>query len=294
VRYSLGEQLVHRYLEFVAGRCRPNTLRAVAFDLKAFFTVIGKDPVEVTPADVFDFLARQRGDRTVVRLADRESGLSARTIARRLSSVSGLYAYLVARGDTPVRVNPVPCGLSTRRQGGPDRSRTVPLVRVPRTLPTILSADGVGAALASRWPLGEVAEADLHVTDRTRDFPWADAVVAQVLAPEPFLFVHRKPSWPIPYAYEREQQAARCARFVEERLDGREMHVVLAGDFDAAPDSGNVPGAGTQDRLHHGAVRGPRRRSPARNWPAPGHAREAPRRSPSGSPRTAWPGPRTR
>ena len=72
--------------------------------------MIGKDPVEVTAADVFEFLADQRGDRTVVRLADRESGLSARTIARRLSSVSGLYAYLVARGDTPVQVNPVPRG----------------------------------------------------------------------------------------------------------------------------------------------------------------------------------------
>jgi integrase/recombinase XerD len=87
---------------------------------------------------VFEFLADQRGDRTVVRLADRESGLSARTIARRLSSVSGLYAYLVARGETPVQVNPVPRGLSTRRQGGSKRSRTVPLVRVPRTLPKIL------------------------------------------------------------------------------------------------------------------------------------------------------------
>jgi integrase/recombinase XerD len=88
VRY----RLVDRYLEFVAGRCRPNTLRAVAFDLKAFFTVVAKDPVEVIVADVFEFLADQRGDRTVVRLADRESGLSARTIARRLSSVSGLVA----------------------------------------------------------------------------------------------------------------------------------------------------------------------------------------------------------
>ena len=29
VRYSLGHRLVDRYLEFVAGRCRPNTLRAV-------------------------------------------------------------------------------------------------------------------------------------------------------------------------------------------------------------------------------------------------------------------------
>ena len=88
VRYRLGDRLVDRYLEFVADRCRPNTLRAVAFDLKTFFTVIGKDPVQVTAADVFDFLADQRGDRTVVRLADRESGLSARTIAHRPSSVS--------------------------------------------------------------------------------------------------------------------------------------------------------------------------------------------------------------
>ena len=146
-RYRLGDPLVDRYLEFVAGRVRPNSLRAVAFDLKAFFTVVAKDPVAVAAPDVFDFLAHQHGDRSVVRLADRESGLSARTIARRLSSVSGLYAYLVARGDTPVRVNPVPRGLSTRRQGG---SRTVPLVRVPRTLPRIL-----GPAEADRllWAL---------------------------------------------------------------------------------------------------------------------------------------------
>ena len=149
VRYCLGDGLVDRYLEFVAGRSRPNTLRAVAFDLKTFFTVVGKDPVEVTAADVFEFLADQRGDRSVVRLADRESGLSARTIARRLSSVSGLYAYLIARGDTPVRASPVPRGLSTRRQGGSKRSRTVPLVRVPRTLPKILAPDEVDRLLGA-------------------------------------------------------------------------------------------------------------------------------------------------
>lgn len=102
------------------------------------------------------------------------------------------------------------------------------------------SADGVRAALASRWPLGQVSELDLHVTERAYDLPWAAAVAAEVLAPEPFLFVHHKPSWPIPYAYEREQQAARCARFVEEQLAGRNMHVVLAGDFDATPDSSSV------------------------------------------------------
>ena len=91
-RYFLGDPLVDRYLEFVAGRVRANTLRAVAFDLKTFFTVVEKDPTEVVASDVFDFLARQRGDRRVVRLSDGESGLAARTIARRLSSVSGFYS----------------------------------------------------------------------------------------------------------------------------------------------------------------------------------------------------------
>ena len=138
VRYRLGHPLVDRYLEFVAGRARPNTVRATAFDLKAFFTVIAKDPEEVRAVDVFDFLGHQRGDRTVVRLADRESGLAARTIARRISTISGFYAYLVARGDTTVTANPVPRGLQTRRQGGTHKSRSVPLVRVPRTLPRIL------------------------------------------------------------------------------------------------------------------------------------------------------------
>ena len=60
-------------------------------------------------------------------MSDGESGLSARTIARRLSSVSGFYSYLIARDDTAVRSNPVPRGLSTRRRGG--RSTIVPLVR---------------------------------------------------------------------------------------------------------------------------------------------------------------------
>jgi integrase/recombinase XerD len=138
LRYRLGHPLVDRYLEFVAGRARPNTVRATAFDLKTFFTVVAKDPVEVKAVDVFDFLAHQRGDRTVVRLADRESGLAARTIARRISTVSGFYSYLVARGDTAVTANPVPRGLQTRRQGGSNRSQTMPLVRVPRTLPRIL------------------------------------------------------------------------------------------------------------------------------------------------------------
>lgn len=144
IRYSLGDPLLDGYLRFVAGRCRPNTVRATAHDLKTFFSVVAKAPVEVVAADVFDFLAHQRGDRTVVRLADGESGLAAATIARRLSTVSGFYAYLVARGDAGVDVNPVPRGLATRR-GGSRRTTTVPLVRVRKRLPEILTPAEVDA-----------------------------------------------------------------------------------------------------------------------------------------------------
>jgi len=35
-------------------------LRATAYDLKVFFSVVGKEPVEVRRADVFAFLAEQR------------------------------------------------------------------------------------------------------------------------------------------------------------------------------------------------------------------------------------------
>jgi site-specific recombinase XerC len=44
--------------------------------------------------------------------------LAARTIARRLSSVRGLYAYLAARGDAGVVGNPVPGSLAARRPSG--------------------------------------------------------------------------------------------------------------------------------------------------------------------------------
>lgn len=119
----------------------------VYYSRSSLYAGQGTSGAAVTGADVFGFLAGQRGDRSVVRLADQESGLSARTIARRLSSVSGLYACLIARGDTPLRANPVPRGLSTRSQGGSRRSRTVPLVRVPRTLLATEEVDRLIAAL---------------------------------------------------------------------------------------------------------------------------------------------------
>src|SRR6516164_2035598 len=119
-KITLGHPLLDDYLVFVAARARANTWLAVAYDLKVFFEVVGKEPAAVRRADVFAFLAAQRAPRhgeTVVRLDDGEAGLAARTIARRLSSVAGLFAYLAAREDSGVRANPVPRGLASRRPG---------------------------------------------------------------------------------------------------------------------------------------------------------------------------------
>jgi integrase/recombinase XerD len=75
-------------------------------------------------------------------LGGEPAGVSAATVRRRLSIVSGFFAFLQARGDVPA--NPVPRGLPTRRE----RSRPgqgVPLVRAARRLPRILSPAEVGA-----------------------------------------------------------------------------------------------------------------------------------------------------
>jgi integrase len=119
--------------------------------LKVFFEVIGgKEPAEVTSADVFAFLGHQRMPRRekVVRIDDGEAGLSARTIARRLSSIAGLFEYLIVRGDAGVDRNPVPRGLAGRRAGQRGRGG-VRLVRRPRTLPRVLSPVEVDRLLAA-------------------------------------------------------------------------------------------------------------------------------------------------
>src|SRR6266536_224233 len=116
----LGHPLLDAYLELVAARARWNTVLATAFDLKVFFSVIDKDPVDVVTADVIEFIRAQREPRhgaTVVRIEDGESGLSARTIKRRLATIAGLYEYLLVRGDAAVAGNPVPRGLAMRRPG---------------------------------------------------------------------------------------------------------------------------------------------------------------------------------
>lgn len=143
----LGVQLLDEYLEFLSGRCRPNTVLAVAYDLKVFFAVVGKSPKCVRAADVLAFMTAQRSGRRSIsepplQAVDDRGGVSTRTLRRRLSSVSGLYAFLHARGD--VTTNPVPRGLPTRRERQRPR-QGVPLVRESRTLPRVLTPAEVDA-----------------------------------------------------------------------------------------------------------------------------------------------------
>lgn len=148
--YRVGHELIDEFLEFVAGRCRANTVRAYAHDLKVFFDAVGKDPAEVTPRDVLSFIAGQQrprpGAENLVRISDGGAGLSASTIKRRLAAVSSLFGYLVVRGDAGVTVNPVPRGMPTRRSRH-RAQRGVPLVRGVRRLPQIMEPVEVDALL---------------------------------------------------------------------------------------------------------------------------------------------------
>ena len=91
-----GVALLDAYLEFLAVRSRPNTVAVVGYDLRVFVTVVGKPPRRVVAADVLAFVTAQYAGGPARRLqsAGDGGGVSARTVRRRLSSVSGLFAFL--------------------------------------------------------------------------------------------------------------------------------------------------------------------------------------------------------
>ncbi len=151
----VGVALADEYLEFLGGRCRPNTVLAAASDLRVFFAVVGKTPEQVRPGDVLGFITAQRTGRGVservslLQSLDFDSepaGVSSSTVRRRLSIVSGFFAFLQVRGD--VATNPVPRGLPTRRERSRPR-QGVPLVRATRRLPQVLTPGEVDALTAA-------------------------------------------------------------------------------------------------------------------------------------------------
>jgi endonuclease/exonuclease/phosphatase family metal-dependent hydrolase len=102
-------------------------------------------------------------------------------------------------------------------------------------------ADGTRASIASRWGFEDVRELRLPVTERVDLSEFAGWVgVAVVRGPEPVVFVNHKPSFRLGHERERELQAVAAARLIEEVVGGRGLPVVLAGDFDAAPESASM------------------------------------------------------
>jgi endonuclease/exonuclease/phosphatase family metal-dependent hydrolase len=103
-------------------------------------------------------------------------------------------------------------------------------------------ANGSGVEIASRWPIGDMRELDLHVTPRVGDFP-AMVLVAEILTPDPvgpLLVVNQRTSFWLAQEHERELQAVTTARFMEDLVGDRQLHVVLTSDLNATPDSASL------------------------------------------------------
>jgi endonuclease/exonuclease/phosphatase family metal-dependent hydrolase len=102
--------------------------------------------------------------------------------------------------------------------------------------------DGQGVTTASRWPVGQVVEVDLHLTERTAGFA-STCLITEVLAPRPLGWIwlaNHLPDWQLDHEYERQLQAVTAARTLERLLAEWPGHVVVAGDLDADPDATSV------------------------------------------------------
>lgn len=99
-----------------------------------------------------------------------------------------------------------------------------------------------GNCVASRWPMQLVEVRSLQLTQQSRDFPYA-ALAVKVAVPDPvgsLLFVNAKPSWEFDGERERELQAVVLAKMVARHARREGFPPILAGDFDATPDSASI------------------------------------------------------
>lgn len=101
---------------------------------------------------------------------------------------------------------------------------------------------GQGISTASRWPIGEVVEVDLHLTERTDDFA-CTCLITEVLGPAPVGRVwvaNHFPDYQLDHERERRLQAVAVARTLEELVREKPGHVILAGDMDADPEADSM------------------------------------------------------
>jgi len=99
-----------------------------------------------------------------------------------------------------------------------------------------------GCAIASRWPMELLEAVPLQVTADAKAYPYA-ALLVRVQTPAPvgpLLFACAKPSWELNREYERELQAVELAKAIARHSDRSNAPAVVAGDFDATPDSASI------------------------------------------------------
>jgi endonuclease/exonuclease/phosphatase family metal-dependent hydrolase len=95
---------------------------------------------------------------------------------------------------------------------------------------------GIGCTIASRWPFAGVYESRLPGAEPHEFAGWVG--IAEIDGPQPLVFVNHKPNFRLQDERVRELQAVTSARLVEEVAGDRP--VVLAGDFDAVPESASM------------------------------------------------------
>jgi hypothetical protein len=103
----------------LGGRCRPDTVLAVAYDLKVFFTVVGKPPRRVRPVDVLAFMTAQRaggeGRLQVARAGG--GGVSARTLRRLRRRATARRTQRIECQPGARRLGPLPASATAWRCG---------------------------------------------------------------------------------------------------------------------------------------------------------------------------------
>ncbi len=237
----VGIPLADVYLEFLGGRCRPNTVLAAAYDLKVFFTVVARPPDQVRPADVLAFITAQRTGRGGSCAA--AGGAGGR--ARRRVGRDGAPPLVDRVGVLRVLAGPRGCGGQSGAAGAADAPgavssrQGVPLVRAVRRLPRILSPAQVDALMAAL---------------RThRDRAMVAAMVLGGLRRCEVLGLRLE-----------DLRVAERRVFIAEGKGGRQRLIPVSGRFFAAVaaclDAERPPGAGT-DRVFV-VLKGPRRGQP--------------------------------
>jgi len=117
---------INHFLRVVRLTHAHNTWLSYAYDLKAFFTAVGKLPEPITRADCLTFMEQQ----------DR-AGCSPATVNRRLAALSSLFRELHSLDPERFPTNPVQ-PIKRQRRSGPTQSL---YRRQPQRIPDVVPAD---------------------------------------------------------------------------------------------------------------------------------------------------------